>query len=139
MKITLEGAADLHYIRAYRPGEIVVNDQVYHRSLVVGGHALDPDWAPQCIDQLKIEHLEPILALQPEVVLLGTGARLIFPAPPLTARFARQGIGVEIMDTGAACRTYNVLIAEGRAVVAALIVEPSAESGESEPGLPKTR
>lgn len=125
MKITLDGAIDQYYIRAYRPGEIVINDATYRRSLVVGGSTLDPDWPPQIIEELKVEHFEPILALKPEVVLLGTGSKLVFPAPQLTAQLARHGIGVEVMDTGAACRTYNVLISEGRAVAAALILEPA--------------
>ena len=65
--------------------------------------------------------MTPVRALEPELILVGTGARQIFPAPAFAAQFLRAGIGVEIMDTGAACRTYNVLVAEQRRVVALLL------------------
>lgn len=127
MKITLDGASNQYYIRAYHPGEIVINDQRFSRGLIVGGTELQSDAMPLHLNQLTAEHLEPILALSPEVVLIGTGERLVFPHPRIIAQFSRRGIGVEIMDTGAACRTYNVLISEGRAVVAALIIEPAGQ------------
>lgn len=123
MKLNLHGPGDQYYIRAYRPGAITVNDQLFSRSLIIGGGELHADWAPQHIGELQAEHLTPILEMAPEVVLIGTGERLVFPDPELTSPLYGRGIGVEIMDTGAACRTYNVLISEGRAVVAALIIE----------------
>lgn len=129
MKITLDGYADQHYIRAYRAGEIVINDDVYRSSLIVSAKNLLSEWEPRTIGQLTAGHLEPVLSLQPEVVLLGTGNKLVFPPPAILEQLRRHRIGIEVMDTGAACRTYNVLVSEGRAVVAALIIGPTTETG----------
>jgi len=74
------------------------------------------------VDELTASDLEPVLALRPEVLLLGSGPRQVFPAPELLAQLYAARIGFEVMDTGAACRTYNVLVGEGRAVAAALII-----------------
>ena len=79
------------------------------------------DWPPQALDQLREAHFEPILALQPELVLLGTGTRQGFVPPPLLKCFYAAGIGIEMMTTDAACRTFNLLAAEDREVVAALL------------------
>jgi len=80
------------------------------------------DWPPQRFEDLDSSHFDMLAELQPEFVLFGSGARLRFPSPALTASLLNQGIGIEAMDTGAACRTYNVLIAEGRNVAAALLM-----------------
>jgi uncharacterized protein len=79
------------------------------------------------MDELDERRLEPVFALRPEVVLLGTGARQVFPSPELLMCFHRRGIGIEVMATAAACRTFNVLVSERRKVVAALL--PPALSG----------
>ncbi|MEO5573854.1 MAG: MTH938/NDUFAF3 family protein, partial [Gammaproteobacteria bacterium] len=73
-------------------------------------------------DDLTAAHFDRVAILRPELVLFGSGARLRFPLPALTANLLNQGIGVEVMDTGAACRTYNILINEGRNVAAALLM-----------------
>ena len=75
-------------------------------------------------EQLRAEHFEQLVALAPELVIFGSGQRLRFPAPALMRSLIERRIGVETMDTAAACRTYNVLASEGRAVVAALLLEP---------------
>jgi uncharacterized protein len=80
------------------------------------------DWAPAAFAELAEAHFARIAELRPEVVLLGTGARLRFPPSALTAPLARAGIGLEVMDVQAACRTYNILAAEDRIVVAALLL-----------------
>ena len=80
------------------------------------------NWPPVSIDQLNADHLEAIAELQPEVVLIGTGETLVFPDTKLTIQLMEQGIGVEVMDTAAACRTYNVLMNELRKVALALVV-----------------
>jgi uncharacterized protein len=72
---------------------------------------------------LSAADLEPVLALRPEVLLIGSGERQAFPAPELLAALYAARLGFEIMATGAACRTYNVLVAEGREVAAALMIE----------------
>jgi uncharacterized protein len=86
------------------------------------------DWGPAPPDrlrpaELRSEHLEPALAMGPQVVIIGTGQRQQFPDPAVYFALLEQGIGVEIMDTGAACRTYNILAGEGRRVVAALMLD----------------
>jgi len=110
-------------IRSYRPGELRINDEIHHRSLLLGVDELLADWPPRRFEDLQPEHLAPLADWRPDLVLLGTGARQRFPAPALLAPLYRLGIGVEVMDTGAACRTYNVLVAEDRRVAAALLVD----------------
>lgn len=122
MKFTLDRPATLHVIRAYQPGLIRIGDREYARSVIVSAQALIDDWRPQHVGELVAADLEPALALGPEVLLLGSGARQVFPAPELLRQLHAARIGFEVMDTGAACRTYNVLVAEGRAVAAALII-----------------
>ncbi len=81
------------------------------------------DWAPECFEQLTRTDIEPILALEPELVLLGTGPSQRFPYPTFGVPLMERGIGMEVMDTAAACRTYNILMAEGRKVlIAALMI-----------------
>ncbi len=91
-------------------------------SLLLTARHVDTGWQPQDFAELETVHLAAVLDLDPELVLLGTGARLQFPAPALLQPLHQAGIGVEVMDTGAACRTFNILVAEGRQVVAALIM-----------------
>jgi len=91
-------------------------------SFILSPKTLIKDWAPQSIQHLKKENLEDLLNLSPEVVLIGTGSKLQFPAPELMSYFWEAQIGVEIMDTAAVCRTYNILVNEGRSTVAGLII-----------------
>jgi uncharacterized protein len=108
-------------IRAYEPGRIVVNEHIVDRHVVVSADRLIPDWSPGFME-LQPAHLEALWDLEPEILLLGTGARLRFPPPDCMAVFLQRGIGMEVMDTAAACRTYNILLGEGRRVVAALFM-----------------
>jgi len=126
MKIQLENSAAQHLVRAYAPGKITVNETVYTSSLILMPEQVLPDWTPQLFQDLAAEHFEGIAERKPEVVILGTGARLRFPAPACLAPLSRAGIGVEVMDTAAACRTYNILAADGRRVVAALLMIETA-------------
>ena len=80
-------------------------------------------WPPATLDELQVNHLEPIFELQPELVLLGTGTRQRFPSGEIRAAFAAQKIGLEAMDLGAACRTFNILVQEDRRVAAALFLK----------------
>jgi uncharacterized protein len=91
-------------------------------SLILTSRRIITDWEPNHLEELTATHLEMVLSLDPELVLLGTGARQQFPAMELLSRFHRAQIGVEVMDTAAACRTFNILIAEGRHVAAALLM-----------------
>lgn len=122
MRLGLDIGSASYVIRAYGPGTVTVNESQYTRSLIIMPEYLDPDWRPQQIQELSDGHIDSLLDLQPEIILLGTGARLQFPEPRLMAQVLGKGIGFEIMDTGSACRTYNILSAEDRKVAAALFM-----------------
>ena len=122
MKLQLENPAGTNLIRSYAPGQLRIGDRVHVTSLIVTAGALIAPWRPTTAQDLAAADLEPLLGLAPEVVLLGTGIRQQFPDPQVLRILFEQRIGVEVMDTSAACRTYNVLVTEGRSVAAALIV-----------------
>lgn len=125
MKISLDQPATINVVRGYGPGTVRIGERSFERSVIVTPTALIDDWRPRGIDQLLEADLEPLLRLRPEVLLIGSGLRQVFPEHGLMAALHAARIGFEVMDTGAACRTYNVLAAEGRDVAAALIVEPA--------------
>ena len=94
---------------------------------MVGPYANATDFGERGPDDLSVDTIERLCEQSPEVVIIGTGTRHVFPSPELLAPMTRAGIGVEVMSTSAACRTYNILSAEGRRVVALLLpIEPSA-------------
>lgn len=123
MKFNLDQPSSTHVVRAYGPGMLRIGDRSYDASLIVTATTLIERWRPRRMDELEPADLEPILALRPEVLLVGSGLRQRFPDRAILAALYESRVGFEIMDTGAACRTYNVLVAEGRKVAAALIVE----------------
>jgi len=110
-------------VTGYGEGWIEVNRARHRASLVVSADRLVTDWPATSVEALAPDHLAAIVEMRPEIVLLGSGAAFRFPEPALLAPLYKAGIGVEIMDTPAACRTYNILMGEGRNVVAALIVD----------------
>ncbi|HKH19705.1 MAG TPA: Mth938-like domain-containing protein [Gammaproteobacteria bacterium] len=122
MNITQEFGGGRYVIRGYDQNRVVVNDRSFMRSVIVAPEHLNPDWEPQSLAELKASHFEPVVALQPEVVLLGTGLRLQFPAQAIIAFLQQRAIAIEVMNTAAACRTFNLLVSQGRAVVGALLV-----------------
>jgi uncharacterized protein len=122
LKIEREAAEGRNLFTGYGDGWVEVNRKRFSTSLVVSGDRVVADWPLPSIDVLAADHLAAILELGPEVVLLGTGARFAFPDPKCLAPLRNAKIGVEVMDTAAACRTYNILLGEGRNVVAAVIV-----------------
>ncbi len=122
MKIHLESAVGQNLIRAYDTGSITVNQTVYSRSLIVTPQEIVADWPPANFAELAASHFETVVKFKPEVFILGTGARLRFPEASVTRRLVEANIGMEVMDTGAACRTYNILMSDGRKVVAALLM-----------------
>jgi uncharacterized protein len=124
MKMHLETGEGLNVIRAYKAGEIMINQAVYTSSLIITPNQIIADWAPRILDDLALPDFELLAGLAPEVALLGTGTRLRFPKPGLTRALISANIGLEVMDTQAACRTYNILMAEGRKVAAALLIAP---------------
>jgi uncharacterized protein len=109
-------------IRGYAAGQVTINDEVIVTSVVVTPDRIIRDWLPHTFGDLERRHIARLEELQPEIIVLGTGLRLHFPDAEFTAGFLSRGIGVEIMDTNAACRTYNILLSEGRGVVAALLM-----------------
>lgn len=122
MKLHLTKAEGNQLITGYGQGWIEVNTKRYEHSLVVLPNQIMEDWHATDFNSLTAEHFNKILSLEPEVVLLGTGDKHRFIHPKLSRALTEAGIGVECMDTAAACRTYNILMAEGRHVAAALLV-----------------
>lgn len=127
MKFTLQTDAHLNLVRSCTPAEIRVRDQVIHTSAILTADQLVLDWAPRAIGALRAEHLQAVLALKPELILLGTGERQQFPDASVMRAAQSVGVGFEVMDTRAACRTYNVLVQEGRRVAAAILMEGTVE------------
>ncbi len=121
MQFTQHASPGLNVIRAYRAGELTVNDATHTGMVIVGPRTLQTAAEIHNLDALVALDLQAVFGLGPELVLLGTGPRQIFPAASFGAQFLRAGIGFEVMDTGAASRTYNVLIAEQREVIAILL------------------
>lgn len=122
MKLNLETGSATHRIRAYDPGSVTVNDTRYTEPLVVMPEALVHPWAPPALTDMTVADLETLTDAGCEIILLGTGRWQRFPAARLIADMAHRGVGLEVMDTAAACRTYNVLMAEDRRVAAALMM-----------------
>jgi uncharacterized protein len=122
LKFEQEKAEGQYTFTGYGEGYVEVNRQRHSQSLLVSAQRVLTAWPATSVAQIGADHLAAILELEPEIVLLGTGARFTFPEPALLAPLYKAGVGVEVMDTPAACRTYNILLAEGRNVVAALIV-----------------
>lgn len=139
MKIDLDKTA-ANTIVAYDVGHIHVHGSkqtsdgiVPHMQIVTASAIITPDvviegWQPNLLSELTPAHMQIVLEFQPEIVLLGTGRSLRFPAAEILQICHQAGIGIEVMDTGAACRTYNILAAEGRRVVAAMLMIESAAS-----------
>ena len=123
MKFHLDRPATAHVVRSYAPGLIRIGDRDIATSVIVTSSILIEPWRPRRMADLAIADLEPVLALRPEVLLIGSGERQVFPASHLLAALYAARVGFEVMATGAACRTYDVLVAEGRDVVAALLIE----------------
>jgi uncharacterized protein len=122
MKFHLQAPA-ANVVTGCGEGWVRVGTQEYRESVVLTADAVAPGFAPKGFDALVEADFERLLDTSPEIVLLGTGATQRFLHPRITAPLHRANVGLEVMDTRAACRTYNILVAEGRSVTAALIVE----------------
>lgn len=148
MQFNLERDPRTHTIISYAPGNVVVTipwntaeneatplhldrdgelrGRIRHetltRSVIIMPEQIVKDWPPQGRDDLTLEHFDTVIAMHPEVVLFGTGPRLWWPSSAMRSAFTRHHIGFEVMDTAAACRTYNILVYEGRNVAAALLM-----------------
>jgi uncharacterized protein len=126
MRFTQDVSSGIHVVRGFTPGEIRIDDRRLAEAVILT--ATDMLTEPRLRDvgdladtRLATELAARALGLSPDVVLLGTGVRQAFPAPAFGARFLGAGVGFEVMDTGAACRTFNVLVTERRQVLAILI------------------
>jgi uncharacterized protein len=122
LKLHADTPTALNTVTAYGPGFIEINKARHTSAVVLTPARVDP-WPIASFEALAEADFERLRALDPEVVLLGTGSRQRFPHPRLTSALAAARIGLEVMSTSAACRTYNILMAEGRKVVAALMPE----------------
>ena len=121
MDLTQQAPGGLNHIQSVSEEEILIAGESHRQALVVTADRMIADWPVNAPEEIDRNHLELILELKPEVVLIGTGKRQRFLSPELLMTFYREGIGVEMMTTQAACRTFNVLIADNRRVAAALL------------------
>jgi uncharacterized protein len=122
LKFHLEQRTGLNTFTGYGKGYVTVNNNRHDRNLAVLPETLLDNWTAGGFDSLAANDFAAFAGLGLEIVLLGTGSRIRFPRPELLRPLIEAGIGVEVMDTPAACRTYNILMGEGRKVAAALIV-----------------
>ncbi len=123
MKLHAERIEGTNAIARHGPDGVLVNGRQHTHSVVVPWMGAVTAWPVSCFDALDANHFEALAELAPELVIFGSGARLRFPPPRALRPLIERRIGIETMDTAAACRTYNVLLSEGRTVVAALLFE----------------
>ena len=123
MKIDRVAAEGRNVFTAYDDGWVEVSGRRHAANVVVSGDRVVPGWTAGGLETLTREEVASLVALAPEILLIGSGKAFRFPSPALLAPLYEARVGVEVMDTRAACRTYNILLAEGRGVVAALIVD----------------
>lgn len=122
MKFAQDNQDEGYIITAYDNNSVSINGKPFKKSLIISREELNKDWAVSSIDLLLAAHIRQLLDFNPELIIVGTGNRLVFPAVEVYSDTIKQGIGVDFMDTQAACRTYNILVSEGRNVVAGLIL-----------------
>lgn len=122
MKFSEDYAIGTNVIRAFSDSTIDINSTTYSNSLVVGNQLLLDNWEINKIDEMTPAHWQTLLEHKPEVIIIGTGQSLVFPHPSSYALVIKSGIGIEFMDSAAACRTYNVLVSEDRSVIAGIII-----------------
>ena len=122
MRLQLERSEGLNTFTGYGEGYVSVNGVRHHRNLAVLPDRLLPDWTQATFATLRVADFELLASLDAEIVLLGTGRQLQFPSPELLRPLVRAQKGLEVMDVPAACRTYNILIGEGRKVAVGLLL-----------------
>ncbi len=122
MKLHLANFTSQYIFTGYGDGYVLINQVRFEKSLIVLPDHLIEDWPIFSVSQLEAQHFENLLLLSPEIVILGTGAKHQFPDQSLLSQLIKSGMGIEIMDTKACCRTYNILVEEGRRVAAALLI-----------------
>jgi len=107
---------------AYGDGYLKLNEHRHNTGLIIHGNIITAPWGPACLRDVNLQHLEPIIASPPEVIILGTGRITAFPESEILDYMADHHIGFECMDSRAAARTYNILVGEGRTVSAAMLL-----------------
>jgi uncharacterized protein len=125
MKFTLDARAGVNLIRAYSDTELRIGERIVAESCIITADTLITDWQPPSLEELSVAQLEPLFALAPQIVLLGSPAARLATPRNVRAALAAQGIALEVMELGAACRTFNILVQEERRVAAALFLERS--------------
>lgn len=123
MKLNLEQNSDLNVVTGYGADHLMINKERHDGNVLIAADRIVEGWAPGGFAHLSADDFVPVCEMKPEVVLIGTGSRQRFPAPAVVRPLIEARIGYEIMDLPAACRTYNILVAEGRSVVAALLFD----------------
>ncbi|WP_119154359.1 Mth938-like domain-containing protein [Caldimonas tepidiphila] len=123
MKLQPDRISSANVISGYTPQHIAINGQPWTQSMLVPWAGEVGSWDVTRFDEMSAGHLASVAQLAPELVIIGTGARQRFLRPDVLRPLIEARIGFEIMDTAAACRTYNILVSEGRSVVAALLLE----------------
>lgn len=121
MEFNLEVPQNQFFIRSVSEKGICVDKDFYDKPFILSGKQIIVEWGVTSIDDINESSLQVIFDLQPEVILIGTGKKQLFLPPATQAHFIRRHFGFEVMTTDAACRTFNVLAAEGRHVVAGLL------------------
>lgn len=129
MKFQPDLLPGVNMLSRHEPGRVWVGTTPFEGSVLVPWQGEVQPWAVDAFGALTAAHFERAAALAPELVVFGSGARLRFPPPALMRALIERRIGFETMDTAAACRTYNVLVSEGRRVLAALLVESAGPGG----------
>ncbi len=124
MKLQSDPHSGANTITGYGDGYVEINKTPYAHAVVLSSDGAISEWSPQSFDDLEAHHFSQLVDLKPELIIIGTGKRQRFPKPELLKALISAKIGFEIMDSQAACRTYNILVGEGRQVLLALIVEP---------------
>ena len=124
MQLTLENPDFRYSLRGAGGDSALVNERRLEASFLLAPNDLVTGWRPATVADLQPQDMDAVLAMQPALVLLGSGASLRFPAPAVMATCLTRGIGIEVMDNAAAARTFNVLATEGRRVVAAFLIQP---------------
>jgi uncharacterized protein len=122
MDLTLDRPGEYLFVRRVSADTVTVVDRDFHASLLLTPEQVVEDWAVTDASQMSVADVETIAALKPEIVIIGTGERQVFPPAEVMAGFLRRGIGVEAMTSGSAARTYSLLSGEGRRVLAAFIL-----------------
>lgn len=125
MKLQSDPHSGANAITGYGNGYVEINQIPYAHAVILKSDGVISEWPVKSFEALEADHFAQMVDFKPELVLIGTGGRQRFPKPELLKPLIAAKIGFEIMDSQAACRTYNILVGEGRQVLLALIVEPS--------------